>query len=265
MSAAGTVRTRAPGSCRAPRAPWFRQPPHGYNVGYADALRRAAQIAFDLDFDGVLITFSWSSKAEITKYFSDEASADFAVDPLINRYAWRAHTRHEGPFRRPLHGQPRAAAGAGADRRAARTKHTFGEAILAHADVDAKRCAQLFKNVKGTAAGMTLCVNSNDWALRISEILRGRVRCGRVAAVYEGVDTLDSTGMEKGEGVLARWSSGWNHNVFVRNPLLFGEITRLMLTSQSPPDQRTPETEPVKNGAEKTYLKYHSAADVATK
>ena len=59
---------------------------------------------------------------------------------------------------------------------------------------------------------MTLYVTSTDWALPTSEILRGRVRCGRVAAVYEGVDTLDTTGMEKGEGVLARWSSGWNHN-----------------------------------------------------
>ena len=144
-------------------------------------------------------------------------------------------------------------------------KHTFGEAILVHADVDARRCAQLFKNVKRTVAGMTLYVNSNDWALRVSEILRGRPRCGRVAAVYDGVDTLDTSGMEKGKGILVAWSSSWNHDVFVRNPLLFGEITRLMLTSQRPPDQRTPEMAPVQNGAGNTYWKYHSAANVATK
>jgi len=99
-------------------------------------------------------------------------------------------------------------------------KHTFGEAILVHADVDARRCAQLFKNVKRTVAGMTLYVNSNDWALRVSEILRGRPRCGRVAAVYDGVDTLDTSGMEKGKGILVAWSSSWNHDVFVRNPVV---------------------------------------------
>ena len=112
---------------------------------------------------------------------------------------------------------------------------------------------------------MTLYVNSNDCALRISEIPRGRPRCGRVAAVYDGVDTVDTSGMEKGEGILTPRSGGWNHDVFVRNPLLFGEITRLMLTSLRQPDQRAPEMEPAKTDDRKTYWKYQSAANVATK
>ena len=34
---------------------------HGYNVTHARAVKRAAQIAYDLEFDGALILFSWNS------------------------------------------------------------------------------------------------------------------------------------------------------------------------------------------------------------
>ena len=45
---------------------------HGYNVGFTDALSRAAQIAYDLKFDGMPALYSWPSEASLPKYTVDE-------------------------------------------------------------------------------------------------------------------------------------------------------------------------------------------------
>jgi len=45
---------------------------HGYNVKFNQALERTAQIAYDLKFKGIPITFSWPSKGTLAGYSSDE-------------------------------------------------------------------------------------------------------------------------------------------------------------------------------------------------
>ena len=44
---------------------------HGYNVTFESALYRTAQIAFDLEFDGVPFLFSWPSKGDFQSYRAD--------------------------------------------------------------------------------------------------------------------------------------------------------------------------------------------------
>src|SRR5262249_47780874 len=55
---------------------------HGYNVPFADALFKAAQIAFDANFAGSVVLFSWPSAGELVKYEQDRESAEFAVPHL---------------------------------------------------------------------------------------------------------------------------------------------------------------------------------------
>ena len=40
---------------------------HGYNVDFDNAVRRAGQLAYDLNFDGPTFLFSWPSRQ---RYFS---------------------------------------------------------------------------------------------------------------------------------------------------------------------------------------------------
>jgi len=47
---------------------------HGYNVGFRDAARRTAQLAYDLRFDGAPVFYSWPSQAALAGYFTDEQS-----------------------------------------------------------------------------------------------------------------------------------------------------------------------------------------------
>lgn len=53
---------------------------HGYNVSFADALRRTAQLAYDLrtddrlEFPGVPLLYSWPSQGQFLKYMTDETN-----------------------------------------------------------------------------------------------------------------------------------------------------------------------------------------------
>lgn len=51
---------------------------HGYNVSFADAAKRTAQITYDLKFDGEAVFYSWPSKASTTSYTMDEATIQWS-------------------------------------------------------------------------------------------------------------------------------------------------------------------------------------------
>jgi len=51
---------------------------HGYNVSFADAAMRTAQITFDLRFSGEPVFYSWPSQGTTTGYTVDEANIEWA-------------------------------------------------------------------------------------------------------------------------------------------------------------------------------------------
>ena len=66
---------------------------HGFNVSFDNALFRAAQIAYDLNFDGPGVSFSWPSRGQagtlgsilaIRHYPYDRESADETVQYFVD-------------------------------------------------------------------------------------------------------------------------------------------------------------------------------------
>lgn len=51
---------------------------HGYNVGFADAVSRAAQIAYDLKFEGLPALYSWPSEGSVPEYMVDETNVTWS-------------------------------------------------------------------------------------------------------------------------------------------------------------------------------------------
>jgi hypothetical protein len=71
---------------------------HGYNVKFADAMRRTAQLAYDLQFAGAPICFTWPGEEHFRRYIVAEGTADWFVghfaaflDDLIARTNLKAH------------------------------------------------------------------------------------------------------------------------------------------------------------------------------
>ncbi|MEO0792075.1 MAG: tetratricopeptide repeat protein, partial [Pseudomonadota bacterium] len=56
---------------------------HGFNVDFDEAVKRLSQVAFDLEFDGALVAFSWPSLGSSVRYLGDRRRADASVDQLI--------------------------------------------------------------------------------------------------------------------------------------------------------------------------------------
>jgi esterase/lipase superfamily enzyme len=220
---------------------------HGFNVSFEEALLRASQISFDLEFDGALMPFSWPSKGELSRYQDDELSAAAAADKLVamirklaklipgKKVHFIAHSMGNRVLLRALDQLSRDEN----DWHTVFNSLELGEIIWAHPDVDQIEFTRLTKRLGGLGARMTLYSTRDDWALWASKLLHGKNRAGSGLVTVPGVDTIDITGMKAVD-------RGWfefdlNHNVFVRNPALFGDITRLLLTSQRPVHRRTPD------------------------
>jgi esterase/lipase superfamily enzyme len=56
---------------------------HGYDVTFQDAVFKAAQIAYDANFGGSVLVFSWPSAGELLKYDYDRESAEFSGGDLL--------------------------------------------------------------------------------------------------------------------------------------------------------------------------------------
>ena len=55
---------------------------HGYNVSFHRAARRTAQLAYDLDFAGVPLFYSWPSDGAFLRYTADEQDVRLTVPHL---------------------------------------------------------------------------------------------------------------------------------------------------------------------------------------
>lgn len=220
---------------------------HGFNVDFDETTKRLSQVAFDLEFDGALIAFSWPSLGSQLRYVSDTSRADASVDAFIAfldqlsgdmpsvTVHIMAHSMGNRILTRALYKI--------SQRPKDRNRPKLGEIILAHADSTTEWCAKLGK-ARPFVRGITNYANRDDAALRLSSTIRaGEKRCGLDPRGYQGVETVDTTGMGgKRESLFSVMFGAKNHHgVFANDPLLFGDISRLIASGRRPAHKRTPE------------------------
>jgi esterase/lipase superfamily enzyme/Flp pilus assembly protein TadD len=226
---------------------------HGYNVSFESALRRAAQIAHDIGFDGGTFAFSWpvheGRLAWLWDYLSARDTVDIASEhfkQFLERIVARtgatklhfiAHSIGNMVLLRALEriaGENPALAAA------------VGEIINAAPDVDPDSFVLMARKVKAKGARLTLYASSSDKPLRLSGWLRYRPRAGyiqdkplivrdeREEAII--ADTIDIT---------SAGSSGWydlfalDHDVYSSSPVIVGDIGRIIRSGERPPSART--------------------------
>jgi esterase/lipase superfamily enzyme len=173
---------------------------HGYNVGFADAARRAAQLAVDLKFRGRTLLFSWASAGDPRLYAVDEASIDwserhfrdFLRMALTETGASRLHVvAHSMGNRALVRALEHIDTGALAEGSA-----SLCQVIFAAPDIDAARFKDLAAVFRGRADRCTLYASSGDVALKASKLVHGYARAGEAGdsiVVVDGVDTVDAS------------------------------------------------------------------------
>jgi acyl carrier protein len=209
---------------------------HGYNVSFDKAARRTAQIAYDLDFNGAPILFSWPSDGSLLAYFSDREDVEWSV-PYIERFLQDllqqarprrlhliAHSMGNQGLIRALyaialrHGKP--------------ASPLFENVILAAPDFDAEVFTdQLAPEIIALANRWTLYASEKDIALDASTALAAK-RLGLPISVVSGVDTIDATGIE-----VSPWSVPELHSYYASKLRVINDVIGV-LTGLSPEERK---------------------------
>ncbi len=212
---------------------------HGYNTPFDHALYRAAQIAYDLKFDGAAFAYSWPSGGAVASYTYDRESAG-AARPYLREFlelvvketgakavSIIAHSMGNQPLLEVLKDM----------RSAAPEDVVINQMVLAAPDVDADNFANLARSIEGFAKGVTLYAAANDRALVISRNFWQNPRAGDVPAsgpmIVSGVDTIDITAASTDVFAL-------NHSGYAENNELLQDIGKLIQSGVRPPDARLP-------------------------
>lgn len=199
---------------------------HGYNVGFDYAAQRTAQIAYDLNFRGVPVFYSWPSQASLKGYTTDENNVQWSeanlkrflldyADATPGRDLYLiAHSMGNraltGALRQLFTEQPRL-------------KGRFKEIILTAPDID----AEIFKRdiapvLTRGCDRITLYVSDGDNALLASKKVHGYPRVGDSSEgilVLPGIDTVDASGLD---------TSFLEHSYFATAQTVLGDIRRVL-------------------------------------
>ena len=169
---------------------------HGFNVTFADAAIRAAQIGYDLKVPGATAFFSWPSRGSVAAYPVDEASieaseraiTDFLVDFTAHCGAEKVHViAHSMGNRGLLRALQRIAAQA---QTLGQVK--FGQIFLAAPDVDRDLFLDLARLYPEHAERTTLYASNGDLPVHLSAQLHDAPRSGYFIpyTVAPGIDTV---------------------------------------------------------------------------
>ena len=218
---------------------------HGYNTTFDYAIYRAAQISYDLKFDGAAFAYSWPSGGGLASYTYDRESSGQA-EPYLRQFidlvsektgaksvSIIAHSMGNQPALQVLRDLRRRNPG----------NVKINQIILAAPDVDRDNFENIAAEIQGVANGVTLYAAANDRALGVSRKFYGGIpRAGDVPAtgplVLPGVDTVDATAASMD-------SLGLNHSGYAENNTLLSDIGLLIQSGQRPPSIRTPALEQV--------------------
>jgi esterase/lipase superfamily enzyme len=221
---------------------------HGFNTGFQEAIFRLAQIAFDTQFQGVSVAFSWPSKGRIMDYDYDRESALFSrqaflevlsvlhADPGISNIYFIAHSLGNHIVVEALD-----------QARSARTSLPLTEVVLAAPDVDRQVFEQTSSRLKEMARSITLYASSADRALLVSQAKARGLRAGYVSpaegpVVLPGIETIDVTAV--GDDMFAL-----NHDAYPSTRSVIDDIGRLVTSSIHPPHLRSPQIRRVPEGS----------------
>lgn len=213
---------------------------HGFNVSFDAAVYRTAQMAFDLEFDGIPFLYSWPSQEKVRLYETDQNISvvsekylkEFLDIVVRESGARKIHLIAHSMGNMPLLNVLKEFQLTGAERQDIKVD----QIILAAPDIDREIFEDIAKAIRPLSNGMTLYASANDRAMQAARTYAGgRPRAGDVPedgpAVVKGVDTIDASKLSMDFFSL-------NHTDFAERSPLLKDMAELMQTGVRPPSDR---------------------------
>ena len=200
---------------------------HGYKVSFEDAARRTGQLAFDLEFVGAPIFYSWPSYGKLADYTRDENNVIWSA-PHFQRFvgllaqhsgAQRIHIIAHSMGNRAVCDALKALSNDPA------TQFKLNHLILAAADIDADTFRELAANLQKISGRVTLYESSRDKALMASKKIHGNPRAGEPLLVVSGLDTIDASAID---------TDFLGHSYFSDNWPLLADIHSILRSDELP-------------------------------
>ncbi len=207
---------------------------HGYNVTFEDAALRTGQIAYDLQFKGAPILFSWPSTAKEIRYSADEATIDVSAEHLRTFLHDVATKTGVSVLHVIAHSMGnRALLEALEKLSASRKRPAIHHVVLAAPDIDAQRFEQIADSINRYPSRITMYASSKDRAIWLSKKFHSFSRAGEAGkniVVTRGVDTVDAT-------IVDTSMFGLGHSYFATKRTVLGDIFEL-INKNTPPNKR---------------------------
>jgi esterase/lipase superfamily enzyme len=198
---------------------------HGFNTSFENALRRTAQIKYDLNFGGVAILYSWPSQGQLSLsgYNMDARNADLSP-PQFKAFLTEVAAVHGVKIIQVIaHSMGNRVVMRALAEHADKDKLHVRHIALMAPDIDAALFRQLAASMKGTADQITLYASSKDGALIASEQYAGYARAGQGGSkliVMPGVESIDASFVDTS-------LLGLNHSYFADNGTILSDLYRL--------------------------------------
>ena len=208
----------------------------GFDNTFEDSARRAAQLVYDVDFDGTPLLYSWPSRGYPFAYTADESAvndsglvlADFLQTIITRSGAERVHLLAHSMGSRALIEAVRTYLATLAPQKRNRI---FGQIIFTAPDVDRSYFVHAVGPVVAAGERVTLYASDTDYALRASALFHDGARAGTAGATVirlKGIDTID---------VSAIPADMLGHSYFASNSGAIFDVFRLLWRGDPPPQR----------------------------
>ncbi|WLE98476.1 MAG: alpha/beta hydrolase [Candidatus Electrothrix communis] len=176
---------------------------HGFNVSFEDAARRTAQMAFDLNFNGVPVFYSWPTDGgKPHHYLNAEENIRWSkanIKRFLKDFVWKSKAENIYLIAHSMGTRGLTEAYVDLIKERPELRYRFKEIILAAPDIDVKvfnrDIAPVFAQANSTP--VTLYASSDDVALMLSSIVHmGPSRLGDSREgihVFPGIESIDAS------------------------------------------------------------------------
>ena len=207
---------------------------HGFNVPFDDAVRRTGQIAFDLDFGGVALAFSWPSQGSLKAYTIDEANAEWAIPHLTHFLMDLQEKTDVEKIHVIAHSMgTRVLSYALANAKDEGFDLDLNNVILAAPDIDVDVFKdQILPKITEASDTLTMYASSDDTALKVSQTIHGVARLGLSGdhiLVTPGMDTINASGID---------TSMIGHGYYGSAKVVVTDIFNLVIKGLEPPKRK---------------------------